>query len=404
MAATLAAAGACFAQDDDPFGGGRGGGPTFSRQVILEGNSTLTGEFISLVCSTISDRYPRQDDADQSIRLRSVGLTWAGANVGDLVSIYRGDTRIGRRREGANEGDLVSVFNLSIGYAVDEDHEWKDADDGRLMELWEQARKELEQALRAMQQTAVEGRQARLNERQQRLEVQRHNATVELSEALNRLEELGAGDFGSQQQLEQQLADSVTMLRRLSLDRVSLTARRAAIEERVDQLREAAGADLETDPVVEQLEKIVQIREEQLAATRTLHEVGQTVATELKAVEYELAQARIELFKAKRAAIEQAHGAILRELNDELSKLFVDDAEHKARIEALAEIVAELRERTSVEVRVETATLEMQVNSLRERLSHVESELADLDDVEDVEEISLRPLEEALAPEEEADE
>jgi archaellum component FlaC len=376
----------CFAQfggGGGAFGGGFGGrGPEFMREVILEGDNTASAELIMLVCRTISARMESERDPEQAIGLRAVGLAFMGANVGDDIGVY----------------------NLMISYVVKDDHEWEDADDARLLELWEEARKEVERALRALQQTAVEGRRSRLNERERRLDVQRHNATVELSEALNRMEELGAGDYvaagGSQQQLEQQLAESVTLLRQLDLDRVSLVARRAAIEERVDELREAAGRDLETDPVVEQLEKIVQIREEQLAATRTLHDVGQAVATELKAVEYELAQARIELFKAERAAVEQAHGAILRDLNDELSKLFVDAAELNARIEALGQIVAELRERTSVEVRVETATLEMQVNSLRERLSHVESELADLDDVEDAEQISLRPLEEALAPEE----
>src|SRR4029079_5298742 len=128
----------------------------------------------------------------------------------------------------------------------------------------------------------------------------------------------------SQDQLQSQLNALIGRLRTLELDRVGVAARREAIERRIDEVRTAGAKSADADPVIAQLTKLLEIRENQLATVQKLYETGSAVtAAEVQEAQGHVAEAKIEVLKAQRAAGEDASGGILRELNNELSTLIV---------------------------------------------------------------------------------
>lgn len=371
----------CPARGYSQFGGGGFGGVTnrpngpSAKHVIISGSRALSDELIALVVGSVSQRLEASGKLGEGISgfvLLPLRVSW---------------------------GDDATVDYLMLSYTPN--FAGDPPDDEALSEMWESARRELEHSLQAMLDQQLAGKRNALARDRDSLEADRAQTRVKLDETINRLQELD-GASSSPEQLDQQLAAAVSMLRQLQLDRVGADARRKAIEERADDLRASAREETEADPVIGELRKIVAIREEQLANANLLANNAGTISrADVQQIDAELAEARIELLKAQRAAADRSSGAILQEFNNELSKLFVQDAELKARGDALETTVKELSAQASVAVRTEIAGLQQSVKSLRERLASIDDEAAELEDKMQSTsggEISIRPLEEALAP------
>jgi hypothetical protein len=348
----------------------------YGRQVLVEGRRGLSDSAIDAVARLVAQRLTKE------ARGRELAVMWGGINLG---------------ADGAPLGEDASMGNLSIVVAGE-----KRLDDAQLQTLWDESRLAMQRSLRVVQQRTLNAQLAQLERQHIQLDKQRQQTHAKLDDAIHRLETLD-GSNNSQEQIEQQLGAAVNLLRQIQLDRVGLDARRTAIDERTDYLRESAKAETEADPVISELRKIVDIREQQLARANQLADGAGTVTrAEVQQVAAELAQARIELLRAQRAASDNASGAILQELNNELSKLFVQDAELKARGRALEETVEELSAQASVAVRAEIAGLQQSVKSLRERLASIDDETAKLENKIQIDDgggkITIRPLEEALDP------
>jgi predicted transcriptional regulator len=131
-----------------------------------------------------------------------------------------------------------------------------------------------------------------------------------------------------------------------------------------------------------------------------MYKSGEVSGTTLQQSETDLAEARIELLKAQRSAEDQDSGGVVRELNNELSKLVVQSAEIEAKQKSLEQIYAELHDALMSSFRggLERVEVEARLESLRRRMFHIEESLTDLQSQggEPGGEITIRSLEEAL--------
>jgi hypothetical protein len=263
---------------------------------------------------------------------------------------------------------------------------------------WEEIRQKLEDALRTAQRRIVEQNNGDYRKRRDAVARRVAQTENELSDALQRLREVD-GD-SSLRQLREQLASTTATLRELALDRVSAEARREAISVRIDELRREAMKDSQDNPLIEELEKVAEIRERQLKVMREAVEGGVVSEGDLARPEVELATARVEVLKAKRAPMAEAAGSVLRELNNEISHLIVRLAEIDARTKALQETANELREETSVEAVAQRESLQRRVTMLQDLLDQAQAKYAELEAQGEPDygaEIAITPLNEALS-------
>jgi chromosome segregation ATPase len=362
------------------FGGGRGVPPGLSRSVLVSGAGELSSETIAVVATALGRRLHRHEP-EAKVSYIQLAAT-PNARVSDDMALY------------------YLTVNRDQGAA--------DLDEAQLDELWERVRRELERSLRIVQRTARAERQDWIGVRRRTLDQLSQRYHHELEEALAESERLGGEADGPLEEITAQLVDAVKRLRELQLERVSLDARREAIESRIDELRKQGEGAAESDPVLTELSRITEIRQQQLERTRAQHEQARVVTiSEVQVAETALAEAKIDLLRAKRETSEQSSGPLLRGLNDELSKLFVQDAEVQARIKSLEELATKLREQTSVRTRLAINQVNDRIASLKARVEGVDEDIATLElrDAKDtVGEITIRSLDEALAPPAEAEE
>jgi hypothetical protein len=359
------------------FGGGRGGGGRASRNVLLERTGGLSETTMRLVEDELTESLHRKNGEE---------------HVGEVRALYTTPPkRVGKETYGAPEPLEIRALVVEI-HVTDEPY-----DDALVKQRWDEARNMLEGALRSAQRRMLE-REVNAYERKLALIRSGIDQTKrEIEQAIHELEAMGID--GSPEQLNAQLDGVRTMLRELALNRVSAQARREAIELRIDELRKTAQEATDNDPLLAELERIEAIRERQLQATRDLNAAGQARISSLNDAETELARARVEVLKAKRAAMAEAEGGVLKELNNELSHLFVQLAEIDARTKALEASAADLRDATSVGSTAARDTRERRLAALQNRLAQLENDQAELEAQGPpvAEEIKITPLDEALS-------
>jgi hypothetical protein len=345
------------------------------NEVLVEHGENLSHSIMYRVANIVEERRSTKIAQDAGGPTRDV----------DSIELLQTEARLGEGK----------VYRLRVHWISDEEEESEEFS----LRLWNTARAELESSLRKTQQSALETVESTSRRERDRLRMQRAVATTQLDQVLKELESRAGAASGTLDQVREQLVGAVTQLRELKLDRVGLAARREAIDERVDELRAHAEKSAQDDPILDELRKIVDIREQQFAIDKAAIERGQLSMGLAQQTEAALAQARIELLRAQRSAVEGANGAILRELNNQLSQLIVEDAELRAKEESLAQTVAELREMTSAAVVAQTAQLEQRSLQLRSQLDSLEKALTDFElqvDDNSTGEVTIRPLEEAL--------
>ena len=160
----------------------------------------------------------------------------------------------------------------------------------------------------------------------------------DVEKAQNRLKELqvdqqrlldaaGRTDL-DRERISKELRDLENRLGDLELKLVVLRGR-PALTEQIARLGKEVSATVETDGVVQELAKIVQLRERALQKTKEQKEAG-LFGGELTAGEEAVAVARAELAKQRQTAAQTAGGQLLADLTKELLSLSVDLAEIEA--------------------------------------------------------------------------
>lgn len=321
------------------------------------------------------------------------------------------------------------------------------------LRFWEAARQELEKRLRVVQRQTHEPSEQQWAEEQQRIE----QAYIEARQRLDGIAKamMVETDGRDVAQLRNDLQQALGQQRQLHLQRIGVQARRRAIEARIDELREVAGKVVEDDPILREMQALVEIQEQRLAIMRTdspdIRKFREIVATlhrqiddylrlqkedwdreqdvkfqQLQQVlrdeevrladwsakaareepatpDYQLAksqlvEARIALLKAQRDAAERAQGTVLAELNNELSTLIVEAAELDEKSKALKELVAQLGGQASPRKVADVELLQAELRDAQVAVGNArQTMLAHAAQPRPtLEQITIRPLEEAL--------
>jgi hypothetical protein len=165
------------------------------------------------------------------------------------------------------------------------------------------------------------------------------------------------------ERISKELRELENKLGDLELKLVILHARQTALTEQIARLGKEVAVNVETDGVVQEFAKVVQLRERALQNFKEQQKEpqkeqqkeggmfgGDATAGESWVGVEALALARAELAKQRQAAALTAGGQLLTELNKELLSLSVDLAEAEAERSALQQRLTNLRERQLLEL------------------------------------------------------
>jgi hypothetical protein len=121
----------------------------------------------------------------------------------------------------------------------------------------------------------------------------------------------------------------------LDMDMARLQARRTAIEQQIADGSKQAIWRIGDDPVLAEMEKVLEHGAAQLVRVEKLVRDGSVSAAELDKLKMEIARAKIELAKRRQELADAAGGNQLARLNGELSTLAIDLAEKTAEAQVL---------------------------------------------------------------------
>lgn len=172
--------------------------------------------------------------------------------------------------------------------------------------------------------------------------------------------------------------------RELDQQLAGLRARRGALAEQIARIGSQAAAEVEDDPVVVELAKVVELREANLKRWQELVADGRAPTNEQQTAQEALALAKAELARQRQAASQRAGGDLLAELNKELVRLTVDIAAAEAQREFIRQRLTQAREKKLLEladryereVRTQLAAAEQVLRDTLKRQADLESRLA----------------------------
>jgi len=324
---------------------------SFSKHIVLEGLHEITPKAASTVASSLGLILK----APESFAPSAIAVSLAD------------DGKLG---DNAHFG-ILHINLFSKGKPTD----------AQMRQLWEEARSQLESELNRITGEVAKGQERRLEDELQRLHRTQHSES-DVTDLIEQLAELQAKSAGAEGNFSQGLAEAYSKQRELKLRDAGLQARRQAIELRIDELRKVADGSAAKDPVLAELEKLVEIRRRQLEAVRALHATASKGGSAFQVAEAEgvLAAALVEWTKAKQDAAERAGGGHLRALNDELSKLLIEAAEVEGQRKELEQIIADIRNnvRDMALAMGEAENLKAKIQSLRGRLAEEDARINDL--------------------------
>lgn len=167
----------------------------------------------------------------------------------------------------------------------------------------------------------------------------------QVTEELHRLREMAARTRESLQPQDTQLFASVRRdLLTLRAELAGLQAQREAIIEQIAKTKlKVDAAQKDQRLVLEQLAQVVNLKEQEVARTRTLHQKGLTSQAEVSKAEVSLAQARADLADRRRLLVHQAGGQQLGRLNEQLVDTQIAITTAVARLEETEKALEDLK-------------------------------------------------------------
>lgn len=129
----------------------------------------------------------------------------------------------------------------------------------------------------------------------------------------------------------------------LELNQVSMEARRKAMYVQMEEARQQADKRLAADTVTQELEKLVQISTTHLELLQQRVAAGQTTQADLASAQESVARARIELARRREELSKLTGGGRIEQYDSELSKMAIDEAESRARLDVLRKQLADVQ-------------------------------------------------------------
>lgn len=127
----------------------------------------------------------------------------------------------------------------------------------------------------------------------------------------------------------------------IEMDLAAMDARRKAIEEQIARTRAELDDRQRNDDITRELQRILQTNEQLASNLRAMTEAGTVSQAEFVKAQEGVAKARIELARRREELAKAAGGGRLGTFGDELSRMAIDAAEAKARLQMLEQRLAE---------------------------------------------------------------
>ena len=153
-----------------------------------------------------------------------------------------------------------------------------------------------------------------------------HQRRSAVQQATGRVEVTPDGVRRDMQRLQEQQ-------QQLELDAAGASGRRSGLENAIAQLSKRLSSKAGADPVADELQKLVEVREKGLARVQELYKAASLSAAEVETAEASLAQARADLAAARQRAIGPVSTEALDAWNRELLNLSIDQMEHQAKLQ-----------------------------------------------------------------------
>lgn len=170
------------------------------------------------------------------------------------------------------------------------------------------------------------------------LELQRADAVLielqELRAALCR--RAGRSDL-SREEIVEEMQDLRNGGVELEMDLAAQQARLEALKKHIAAIGQELEQRTQHDPVLTELEKIVALRGQEVQRMKSLVDAAVASDNEVRAVEEDLAMAKVELARYQMEAAERVGAGRLSHLNEELSMLSIEAVEAEARHRFVAE-------------------------------------------------------------------
>ncbi len=184
-----------------------------------------------------------------------------------------------------------------------------------------------------------------------RVEARIHLANDEAARAENELMELQAKLrelSGSGPLSRGDVLGDISGLRRelpsIAMKQASQSVTIEAITRKIAEAEAKATEKLKSDPVTNELQRLLELQALRLENVKKLVETGRTSQAELADAEEKLARARIELAKRREELTKSTGGDLIASLNKQLSDLSIEKAQYEARLSNIEAQLHEARE------------------------------------------------------------
>jgi hypothetical protein len=136
-------------------------------------------------------------------------------------------------------------------------------------------------------------------------------------------------------EIQQAASQMQQQFQQAELDHQAKEARRKAIEEAIAELAHKAESKVKDDPIVSELQKVVEVRERELSRQKELQQNKASSSSDVDQAVVAAAEARAKVLERKREAAAEAGGPLMEQLNKDLLTLSIDSAEQTMRYEIL---------------------------------------------------------------------
>jgi hypothetical protein len=169
------------------------------------------------------------------------------------------------------------------------------------------------------------------------------------------------------------------------IDRVGKLARKEALAKALADLDAQMTANLQSDPVVEQLQKVADMRQQEFDQLKQLTPPAATYSPALNNAAAALAQAKVDVLERKEAAAKAAGADTIQSWNQELLSLSIDLSELDARTDAMQQRLRTLgsvlpvfeNQSSSNSSEAKLANIHSQMGDLRPQIDQLNEFLAD---------------------------
>jgi len=133
-------------------------------------------------------------------------------------------------------------------------------------------------------------------------------------------------------------------LQSIAMNRATQSVTIEAITKKIAEAEAKATEKLKSDPVTDELKRLLELQVLHLESVKKLVETGHTSQTDLADAEERLARARIELAKRREELTKSTGGDLIASLNNQLSNLSIETAQYEARLSGIEEQLHEAKE------------------------------------------------------------